>query len=374
MSKHHKHSKYGPQLVVEAPEHFTLQVLNHAEKSGAKVGAKVAKRALKNARGSGTELNAVQTDELLLAAQQAGAAAAIAAARRVLGKSLGSKEPPRQGIDVDHTSLQSERNTTSSTNQGFGQHVLAVKRVERLSPEMIRVIAGTKQLAGYRPNGKADQYVKVFFADPELGLKAPYDLKALRRSLPREQVPCTRSYTIRWIDQEAEELAIDFVLHGDGGPGSAWASSAKPGDPLVISASRGKFSPSNNVDNYVFAADEAGIPAVSVAMGMLRSDAKGVALLEVDGPESEFDIDHPSGIELRWVHRNGFHPGTSDVLVDAFSRLAPPSTSTSVMVHAERSTAKAVSYMASSWELNKRDVHVSSYWTLRIKRPRTQRQ
>lgn len=83
MSKHHKHSRYGPQLVVEAPEHFTLQVLNQAEKSGAKVGAKIAKRALKNARGSGAELNALQTDELLLAAQQAGAAAAIAAARRV---------------------------------------------------------------------------------------------------------------------------------------------------------------------------------------------------------------------------------------------------------------------------------------------------
>ncbi|HJX77566.1 siderophore-interacting protein [Glutamicibacter sp.] len=374
MSKHHKHSKYGPQLVVEASEHFTLQVLNHAEKSGAKVGAKIAKRALKNARGRGTDLNALQTDELLLAAQQAGASAALAAARRVLGKSLGSKEPTRQGIDADHTSFQSERETTSSANNGFGQHVLAVKRVEKLSPEMIRVIAGAKQLAGYRQNGKADQYVKVFFADPALGLKAPYDLKTLRRSLPREQVPCTRSYTIRWIDQEAEELAIDFVLHGDGGPGSAWASTAKPGDPLVISESRGKFSPNNNVDNYVFAADEAGIPAVSVAMGMLRSDAKGVALLEVDGPESEFAIDHPSGIELRWVHRNGLHPGTSDVLVDAFSRLATPRTSTSVMVHAERSTAKAVSHVAKSWELSKRDVHVSSYWTLRTKRPRTQRQ
>lgn len=374
MSKHHKHSRYGPQLIVEAPEHFTLQVLNQAEKSGAKVGAKIAKRALKNARGSGAELNALQTDELLLAAQQAGAAAAIAAARRVLGKSLRSKEPIPQVIDIGDTSLRAERERTPSTNNGFGQHVLVVKRVENLSPEMIRVIAGAKQLAGYRPNGKADQYVKVFFADPALGLNAPYDLKTLRRSLPREQVPCTRSYTIRWIDQEAEELAIDFVLHGDGGPGSAWAATAKPGDPLVISESRGKFSLSGRVDNYVFAADEAGIPAVSVAMGMLRSDAKGVALLEVDGPESEFDIDHPSGIELRWVHRNGLHPGTSDVLVNAFSLLAPPNTSTSVMVHAERSTAKTISHMANRWELNKRDVHVSSYWTLRTKRPRTQPQ
>lgn len=374
MSKHHNHSKYGPQLVVEAPEYFTLQVLNHAEKAGAKAGAKIAKRALRNARGNGTELNALQTDELLIGAQQAGAAAAIAAARRVLGKSLRSKEPIPQVIDAGHTFLRSEQETKFSSNYGFGQHVLTVKRVEKLSPEMIRVIAGAKQLAGYRSNGKADQYVKVFFADPALGLNAPYDLKTLRRSLPREQVPCTRSYTIRWIDQEAEELAIDFVLHGDGGPGSAWASSAKPGDPLVISESRGKFSLSGKVDNYVFAADEAGIPAVSVAMKMLRSDARGVALLEVDGPESEFDIDHPSGIELRWVHRNGIHPGTSDVLVNAFSLLAPPNTSTSVMVHAERSTAKAVSHMANRWELNKRDVHVSSYWTLRTKRPRTQRQ
>ncbi|MGO2053731.1 MAG: siderophore-interacting protein [Glutamicibacter sp.] len=365
MSKHHRYSKHTPQLVVSAPEHFILQAVNHAERAGGKLGYKIAKKELKNAQHEGLELSEQQTDELLQAAERAGAAAALAAARRVLGKSVHGRQDIYPGENSEHKTPRPELTEPTPLSHGMGQHVLTVKRVKHLSSEMIRVIAGADRLAGFRPNGKADQYVKVYFADRELGLTAPYDLKALRHRLPREQVPRSRSYTIRWVDRSAEELAIDFVVHGDRGYGSSWAAKVLPGDPLVISDPRGKFTPSSKAGNYLFAADEAGIPAVSVALSMLRADAQGIALLEVAGAASEFEIEHPAGIELRWLHRDGLRPGTSDLLPPALLALGQPNPGTSVMAHAERSTAKAISNITAQWGLNKKYVHVSSYWTLR---------
>ncbi|WP_404288863.1 siderophore-interacting protein [Glutamicibacter arilaitensis] len=346
-----------------------LQTINRAERAGGKLGYKIAKKELKNARYEGFELSEQQSEELLVAAERAGAAAAVAAARRMLGKSLHKKQGKLPGENTGHNQkIRPDRAEVAARNQGTGQHVLTVKRVEHLSSEMIRVIAGADQLAGFRPNGKADQYVKVYFADRELGLTAPYDLKALRHQLPRDQVPRTRSYTIRWVDRPAEELAIDFVVHGDRGSGGSWAAKVSPGDSLVISGPRGKFTPSTKAEYYLFAADEAGIPAVSVALSMLRADAQGIALLEVADAASEFEIDHPVGIELRWLHRNGLRPGTSDLLPPALHALGQPSSGTSVMAHAERSTAKAISNITAQWGLNKKYVHVSSYWTLRRQR------
>ena len=43
-----------------------------------------------------------------------------------------------------------------------------------------------------------------------------------------------RSYTVRAFRAATRELDIDFVLHGDFGPASTWATSAGIGDILAI--------------------------------------------------------------------------------------------------------------------------------------------
>lgn len=369
MSKHHEHSKHRSTLPPQTSEEFIVQVLERAETAGAKAGARLVKKELKNARRTAIELSELEVTTLLAAAQQSGAEAALAAAQRSLEKFQHTKDQFASGTKTALKAYEGEPQTVQSSIPRFGQHLLTVKRIEQISPEMRRVVAGATQLAGFKANKLADQYVKVFFADPCLGLHPPYDLKELRRQLPRDQVPRTRSYTIRWVDSEAEELAIDFLIHDNAGPGSLWASTVEPGDPLVISAARGKFRLSTTATNYIFAADETGIPAVSVALGMLRSDATGIAMLEVSGPASELEIEHPAGIELRWIHRDSPRSGANMALAQAFSFLDPPAKNSSVMVHAERATTKAISHMVDRWDLPRDDVHISSYWTLRTKHP-----
>ena len=44
--------------------------------------------------------------------------------------------------------------------------------------------------------------------------------------------PLVRTYTIR--EQRGNEMDVDFVLHGDGGPASNWAAACEAGDSILI--------------------------------------------------------------------------------------------------------------------------------------------
>ena len=57
--------------------------------------------------------------------------------------------------------------------------------------------------------------------------------------------------------------------------------------------------------DYLFAGDEAAIPAISVALEALPADAVGQVFLEVATPEDEVELNAPAGVTVSWVHRGG---------------------------------------------------------------------
>lgn len=133
--------------------------------------------------------------------------------------------------------------------------------------------------------------------------------------------PVYRKYTIRRIDAAAGRLWIDFVLHGDAGPGSAWAARARPGD-LVGAIGPGGRSV-EPADWYLIAGDETALPAIGRIAGFLPADAKGIVLAEIAGPAEEQDLRLPAGMVLRWLHR-GAAPGTVLLLPPAVAGVAIP--------------------------------------------------
>jgi len=383
MSKHHKHRGYGAQFALSPKEGLTLEVLALAERAGAKAGYAVAKEELYRNITSSQFLNEQETDELLAAAQRAGSAAALAAARKVLEKTLRtsfshhhrSAEPvalvattpelPAADYEEPPAKYSPPLGLLDTPRTKVDQYVLTITRIEKLNDQMVRIIASAPNLDGYRSNSAIDEYVKVFVADPTLGLVPPYDLRSLRHRLPREQVPRSKSYTVRWVNPVLNELAIDFVVHGAPGTVGYWAGNAQPGDPLVISPARSKASPSLNADYYVMAADEAGLPAIAKLLEALPQHAEGIALLEVADKNSMFDVKHPEGVVLQWLSRDSIPAGKSNVLAAAVQALPLPAGQVSVIAHAERSSIKAISRITEYWPLNKRSSQISSYWTLR---------
>jgi len=64
---------------------------------------------------------------------------------------------------------------------------LQVRRTERLSPHMIRVVAGGDDLAAFPDTAHTDRYVKILFPRPGVTYPEPFDMDAVRAAHPREQ-------------------------------------------------------------------------------------------------------------------------------------------------------------------------------------------
>ncbi|MGY2743663.1 siderophore-interacting protein [Arthrobacter sp. UYCu723] len=255
--------------------------------------------------------------------------------------------------------------TTSASRKSRPQINLSVLRREQLSPQMVRVVAGGPGFDGYVNNGFVDRYIKIAFPQPGIDYPEPLDLWAIRETMPREEWPHTRTYTVRWVDVQARELAIDFVIHGDEGLAGPWAASARPGDSLVFTGPGGGYNPDPAADWYLFAGDESALPAISAAIESLPEHARGLAFLEVDGDAEIQSLAAPAGVELRWLLRGGVPAGASELLVNAVRDTEWPEGRVQVFAHGERGYMKSLrDVFYGQRGLERGQVSLSGYWAM----------
>lgn len=165
-----------------------------------------------------------------------------------------------------------------------------------------------------------DQRIKVFFPLP--GQDAPQvpqgeDWYARYRALPEGERAPMRTYTIRALRPEAGEVDVDFVLHGETGPASRWATHARIGDRIgllapdaqVADSSQGfEWKPPADVQRVLLVADETALPAVA---GILEDLARWPhppqvqAFLEVAHDADVLPLAAPVGAQLFWLAREG---------------------------------------------------------------------
>lgn len=243
------------------------------------------------------------------------------------------------------------------------QAVMQVVRTARLAPHLVRVVLGGDGFAQYQDNDRTDKYVKLLFADPSLGLEPPYDLDALRERLPPEQLPCRRTYTVRAVDHAARQLTIDFVTHGGAGVAGPWAERARPGDVVALTGAGGGYAPDPSADWHLLAGDDAALPAIASALEALPSDAVGEVVVEVDSEQDHLPLTVPDGVHVRWLHRDGAEPGTTDLLVTALQGLAWRPGRVHAFVHGERGSMKALrDELFGRRGLERAQVSLSAYW------------
>jgi NADPH-dependent ferric siderophore reductase len=185
-------------------------------------------------------------------------------------------------------------------------HTFEVMRTEQLTPHLTRVVLGGNGFDTFTPNESTDAYVKIVFVggiDVD-ALPQPLTLDSFK-DLPAGQQPTVRTYTVRRVDTERREIAIDFVVHGDNGVAGPWAASAIPGQPAYLTSPNGAYAPDPAADWHLLAGDEAAVPAISVALEALPDNAIGKVFIEVGGPDDEIPLKKPDGVEVRWIHRGG---------------------------------------------------------------------
>jgi NADPH-dependent ferric siderophore reductase len=125
-----------------------------------------------------------------------------------------------------------------------------------------------------------------------------------------------RTYTPRYYRPETRELAVDFVIHGEG-PASEWAERARPGDRLAVAGPGGRFQLGLDPAHYVVAGDESALPAIGTLLEALPRSARADVLVEVIDEGDHLDLwghaptgprasgPEASGVaaQVTWLHR-----------------------------------------------------------------------
>ncbi|MCG2621056.1 siderophore-interacting protein [Arthrobacter sp. I2-34] len=253
------------------------------------------------------------------------------------------------------------------------QTSLQVLRTERISADMVRIHAGGPEFEAfadrYAAKDATDQYIKLWFVDPALGVQLPVDVAALKDELTAqgrtEQLPVSRTYTVRRVDRGTGELAIDFVVHGDEGLAGPWAAAAQPGDWLMFTGPGGAYAPSPEADWYLLAGDESALPAIGAAVDALAPEATGHAFIEVDSAADVQDLGGPAGLQLHWLFRHGTPAGTTTLLREAVAGLDWPQGRVQAFVHGEREMVKSLrDVLFVEHGLDRKQVSISGYWAL----------
>lgn len=221
-------------------------------------------------------------------------------------------------------------------------HEVAVLRKRHLTPGMLRLTLGGEGLAGFRSTGIADEYIRLFFPDPETGELVLPEIGADGRwTFPEERHRVRYStYTVRRADAVAGELDIDMVVHA-GGRASDWACAAAEGDRVVINNPRGLYKPPEECRRQILLGDATGLPAIARILEQAPPDMESRVVIEVrDAGERQALPDHP-GATVTWFVGSGNGIGQSRLgaLLNEMSLQADPGY---LWVAAERAAVRAL--------------------------------
>ena len=235
---------------------------------------------------------------------------------------------------------------------------LEVLRAEPLTPHLQRLVLGGPDFAAFAEkwNGFTDSYVKLLFL-PDGGTPERDE------GQPVAEGAVTRTYTVRWFDPAARELAIDFVVHGDEGLAGPWARDAGPGDTIDLLGPGGAYSPRPEADWHLVAGDEAALPAALAALEALPAGARAHAFLEVDGPNDQLKVETAGDVTVTWLHREGAPAGSTTLVADAVKALDWPAGRAHVFVHGEAGLLKALrAFLLRERGVERELLSLSGYW------------
>lgn len=202
----------------------------------------------------------------------------------------------------------------------MGHYDARVTAVRRLTPHMVRVTFGGPGLAGFVDDGP-DQRLKLFL--PRAGAERTRvpdvprgaDWYPRWRATDPDVRAVMRTYTVRASRPEAAELDIDFVLHGDRGPASAWAGRAEAGDAAVLYGAYAEHDPTPEADWRLIVGDETAVPAIGAILDDLPAGTPARVFAEVADEAECRTLTGAPGVDVTWVPRGGAPAGETSVLL-----------------------------------------------------------
>jgi NADPH-dependent ferric siderophore reductase len=232
---------------------------------------------------------------------------------------------------------------TTAVAAPFRFFTLRVVRTRRLGPSLVRVTFGGPDLVDFHSDGR-DQSLSLFLPhpgqnEPAIPIELGDDWWQAWRELPDDVRAVMRSYTLRELRRDLDEIDIDFALHGlepgaavPAGPAARWASGARAGDrvvllgPAVADNRAIRFRPPADTDLVVLWGDETALPAASAILESLPAGLRVLAWLEVHHAADIQDLATSADAEITWLVRDELTAGSSPLALDALRNTQlPPS-------------------------------------------------
>lgn len=261
---------------------------------------------------------------------------------------LGTRKPP--GLRLPENVLSSAPQVTRIRHE-IRRRVLDVARVERIAPQMVRIVLTGPALEGFTSLG-FDDHVKLFFPPQAAnGTPAAPDAR-----------PEARDFTPRHYDAGGGELWIDFFLH-EAGPATSWASRARPGDTLEVGGPKGSavLSP-DGIDLHLMVGDETAIPAIARRLAELPAGTRALVVTELDETEGWPDFSSAAQFEVIRVPR-GASNEPAGALIERLRTMELPATGCFVWVALESQAARALRrYFTTERGVAKEWIKASAYW------------
>ncbi|WP_328481708.1 siderophore-interacting protein [Streptomyces sp. NBC_00377] len=212
---------------------------------------------------------------------------------------------------------------TTAVAAPFRFFSLQVVRTLRIGPSLVRVTFAGQDLRYFFSDGH-DQSLSLFLPHPgqdapavpfELGWGSPRSSEAESggswwqgwRELPDGVRAVMRSYTLRTLRRDPDEIDIDFVLHTPAGPASAWAAGAAAGDrvvllgPAVADNRAIRFRPPAGTDLVVLWGDESALPAIASILESLPAGQRVRVWLETHEVGTVRELVTAADAEVTWV-------------------------------------------------------------------------
>lgn len=204
---------------------------------------------------------------------------------------------------------------------------LTVGEITDLSPHMRRLRLHGSDLEAYD-----SEAIHVRLLIPPRGQENPQWPTLADNGMPvwpsGENTVEQRVYTIRAIDARAGWVDVDFVMHGDSGPGSAFAMHASPGDVVAITGPLGTALP--DADWMLLAGDETALPAIGRYLAEMPDHLSGHAFIEVGSQSDVMSVQTGSQIKVTWLFRDDAKAVERSLLQDAIRSVDLPDAAQSV--------------------------------------------
>jgi NADPH-dependent ferric siderophore reductase len=239
--------------------------------------------------------------------------------------------------------------------------LLEVVRTEFLGPRMRRITLGGPELEGFVSLAPED-HVKLFFPRPGESKPIVPSFGPMGLVLPKlGPKPAGRDYTPLRFDPIAQELDIDFFLHG-AGLGSSWASRAVLGDVLGVAGPRGSYVLKRDFSWQLFVGDETAVPEMAFRIAQLPETSAAIGVFLVDDADNELRSLLRPNVDVRWVHRNSTNDAAA-ALVSAVRAIELPNRDGFAWLAGETSEVRAVyRHLLGDPTLVASHIRVSGHW------------